>query len=141
MPTEAMIEDGMLHRIREMRDIDFAQQQVYVSGKRIDIIYKTKESDDLTAIEVKIRDWKSALRQANLNKFAVSYSYVAIWREFAKPVMDNIESFAQLGVGVIVIDNDYSMSTLLKAYTPSVSLSESYQLNLRSSLIGATVIA
>jgi hypothetical protein len=78
-----------------------------MSQKRIDIVLKESETDHIIAIEVKIGDWKTALRQANLNKIACDKSYVAMWHKGSKGAIHNGESFKRLGVGLIVIDDAF----------------------------------
>lgn len=130
---EATIENRLLSSIRQRNNVVFAQQQVYVSGKRIDIVYKDECHEGLAAIEVKLSNWKSALRQANLNKFAVSHSYVAMWYEHANAAVENVDEFIDCGVGLIIIDSTYSMNIILRPRN-NPSLNRQYQENLSMNL-------
>ncbi|KKK86895.1 hypothetical protein LCGC14_2758670 [marine sediment metagenome] len=54
---------------------------------------------EIVAIEVKIYDWKTAIRQANLNKIACHESYVAIWHEFSHRALRKKELFEEIMSG------------------------------------------
>ena len=88
-------------------------RQVYFGGKKIDMVLVLNES--VSSIEVKISDWRGALRQANLNRLACDYSYVAMWHEDAGRAVDHLEDFVRLKVGLIIIDEN---STPFILYTP-----------------------
>src|SRR6185369_13572607 len=74
--------------------------QVLFSQKRIDIVLKNRDTEVIWAIEVKIGDWKTALRQANLNKMACNQSYVAIWHKFSHRAIRYEARFKALGIGL-----------------------------------------
>ncbi len=79
--------------------------QVSFSQKRIDIVLRNR--DTICAIEVKLDDWKTALRQANLNKIGCNQSYVAIWHKFSHRAIKYEARFKALGIGLIVINEKY----------------------------------
>jgi len=66
------------------------------------------------AIEVKVSDWKTALKQANLYTLIADKSYVAIWEKKRKVVLENIELFKQFGIGVILV-GDSCVDVILDA--------------------------
>lgn len=102
---EQTLENGLA---RYYRAINFGvRKQVWLSQKRIDIVLVEKDSKEIVAIEVKIHDWKTAIRQANLNKIACHKSYVAIWHEFSHRALQKKEIFEDLGIGLIVIGQKY----------------------------------
>lgn len=80
------------------------KRQVYYGGKRIDLIIYSENAS--SAIEVKLSDWRGALRQASLNKTACEESYVAMWHKQAASALDNIKEFAANKVGLIIVDNN-----------------------------------
>lgn len=84
------------------------KKQVSLSQKRIDIIVLENNTKEVFAIEVKIYDWKTALRQANLNKIVCHKSFVAIWHKFSHRVIDKKDIFEGLGIGLIIIDESYT---------------------------------
>lgn len=59
------------------------------------------------AIEVKVSDWKTALKQANLYTLIADKSYVAIWEKKRKVVLENIELFKQFGIGIILVGDSF----------------------------------
>lgn len=104
--SEKTIENNLLDYLSGYSDFK-VKNQVKFSRKRIDIVIKSDVLNEIWAIEIKIRDWKIALRQANLNNVACSHSYVAIWHQYAESALKNIGTFKKLGVGLMVVDNAY----------------------------------
>lgn len=72
--------------------------------KSIDLMFRDKKNGFLIAIEVKLRDWKRAVRQAALNTSYCHYSYIAIPYNLAEKI--NKETFGQLGIGLIGVKED-----------------------------------
>lgn len=72
--------------------------------KSIDILFKDKENGVLIAVEVKMSDWKRAMRQAALNTSYCHYSYVAIPYHLAEKI--DRDTFRQLGIGLIGVKED-----------------------------------
>ena len=60
---------------------------------------------DVSAIEVKVSDWKKAVAQASRNKIFAHRSFVALPESVAKRVKDEL-CFSTLGLGVIAISDD-----------------------------------
>ncbi len=133
MLSEKQIEDILTKGLIDSRRYNLALNQVYVAGKRIDIVLKTNDNE-LIAIEVKIKDWKTALRQANLNQFAVDKSYVALCSRYAMPAINNISRFASNGVGLMIISPDNTFKIVLPPKVTNDSISNTYKNNLLSSL-------
>lgn len=73
------------------------------SRKRIDIVL-LDSTKTLTAIEVKIRDWRSAIKQAFSNLFATDFSYVALWHNHVQNVDRDL--LAKTGIGLISIHHN-----------------------------------
>lgn len=102
--SEKRIENGLA---RHLSSCNFrVKKQVAFTQKRIDIV--VQNNSKTWAIEVKIYDWKGALRQAFQNKIACDSSYVAIWHEYSHRALNNKELFESMGVGLIIINADYS---------------------------------
>lgn len=81
--------------------------QVAFTRKRIDLVVKSDYHNEIWAIEVKVKDWKTALRQACLNTIACNLSYVAIWHKYASSALKNRNKFEELGIGLMVINERY----------------------------------
>ena len=112
--TEKKIENGLA---KYYQNSDFiVKKQVYLSQKRVDILAKQKDCNEIYAIEVKIHDWQTAIRQANLNRVYCNKSYIAIWHQFAHRAISNLDSFIQLGLGLVVVDSDFKPHLI---YDPS----------------------
>ncbi len=107
-------------------------RQVYFGGKKIDMVLVSEGT--ISSIEVKISDWKTALRQANLNRLASDYSYVAMWHEDAEKAIDNIDRFIAQKVGLIVLDKD---SKPFFVYSPKPELNNRLVDNSRSFLLAS----
>lgn len=83
------------------------ESQVSFTRKRIDLVIRSEIHDEIWAIEIKVKDWKTALRQANLNSVACNLSYVAIWYEYANAALKNRSRFEELGIGLMIVDENY----------------------------------
>lgn len=103
---EKTIENGLARHYRAIANYD-VKKQVLLSQKHIDIVLIEQNTKEIFAIEVKVYDWKTALRQANLNKIACHKSFVAIWHEFAHRALQKKDVFEDLGIGLIVIERGY----------------------------------
>lgn len=62
-------------------------------------------SDNIIAIEAKVRDWKSGIRQAMRYKEYADYSYLAIYENNISSCLANIEIFQKLGIGLIGVSD------------------------------------
>lgn len=90
--------------------------EVPYGRKRIDFVAVPRLNSDLwvVAVEFKVRDWKSALWQARLNRSVVHRSLVALNSEFL-PREDSYGLFRRAGVGLVAVDpENQSVSMLLE---------------------------
>ncbi len=78
--------------------------EVPMAKKRIDIICERKDSGEIIAIEMKLSNWRKALKQAIVNQVGVNKSYVAISEKCAKNI--DIELFRKYGVGLISVGEE-----------------------------------
>lgn len=62
-------------------------------------------SENIIAIEAKVRDWKSGIRQAMRYKEYADYSYLAIYEDNIAACLANISVFERLGIGLIGVSN------------------------------------
>jgi hypothetical protein len=104
--SEKTIENGLVKYLKEY-PFCTVYRQVELYRKRIDIIVKSEYYNEVWGIEVKIKDWKAALRQAVVNSIACAHTYVAIWHKHKNAAIKNKNKFEMLGVGLMVIDQDY----------------------------------
>lgn len=66
------------------------------------------------AIEAKVKDWKSGIRQALRYKEFADYSYLAIYESNSMACMQRLEMFQQLGIGLLLVSNDGQVSEAVK---------------------------
>lgn len=79
-------------------------EEVPISQKRIDLYFIHSNYPKTIAVELKIRKWRQALRQAYQNLFYAQKSYVALWHKFLnKKVILEISSY---GLGILNIKSD-----------------------------------
>jgi hypothetical protein len=103
---EKIIEEGLQNFLYKKSWFNVISQ-VSFTRKKIDLVVKSDIHNEIWAIEVKVKDWKTALRQANLNSIACNLSFVAIWHEYANAALKNKSRFEELGIGLMVVDKDY----------------------------------
>lgn len=80
--------------VREARIADWS-----LSTKRIDMV--AIRNRRMHAIELKVRDWRGALRQAYANLYAADYSYAALWHEASSRADHGI--FRAHGIGLLKV--------------------------------------
>ena len=68
-----------------------------LSTKKIDLV--CIKNRHVHAIELKVCDWKGALRQAYANLYVADYSHVALWHEAVRRV--NQDAFKKSGIGLL----------------------------------------
>ena len=81
--------------VYEVRIADWA-----LCTKRIDMVCIKNRS--IHAIELKVCDWKGAVRQAYANLYVADYSYVGLWHETAARV--DREAFKRSGIGLLEVN-------------------------------------
>lgn len=97
----------------------------YSANKLIDLNYVKKEDDLLIAertyrkavkqsiaIEVKLKNWKRALKQAYRYKWFSEKSFVCLPHSNIKPAIKNIHSFQKINVGLIELSPEGGMNIL-----------------------------
>lgn len=78
--------------------------EVRIRKKRIDLYFIHKYYPKTIAVELKIRKWKQALRQAYQNLYYAQKSYVGLWHKAVKP--DTIVGIDAYGLGILEIEKD-----------------------------------
>lgn len=102
--AEIDLEIALEHYFNKDKELSIqVRRQVYYGGKRIDLIVYSDAGS--SAIEVKLSDWRGALRQASLNKTACEESYVAIWHKKASAAIENLQEFTAHKVGLIIVND------------------------------------
>jgi predicted transcriptional regulator len=85
-------------------------------GKKYKAVKNTifNSSENIIAIEAKVRNWKSGIRQAMRYKEYADYSYLAIYEKHISACLKNIKIFKKLGIGLIGVSDD-GVKVYLKA--------------------------
>ncbi len=79
-------------------------REVPLGRKKIDVWCVSKREEESEAcIELKIRDWRTALWQAIINFQMAPKSYIAIWHKYAERVEKEATLLEQYGVGLISV--------------------------------------
>jgi len=96
------------------------EREVPLRKRVIDIICQNDE--EIIAIEVKVQNWKKALRQAIIYQLCANRTYVALCRKFSSRV--KLDFFFRYGVGLIEIDGSIDIKIESKR---NVALNPFYQ--------------
>lgn len=83
-------------------DILAFKDGIYFANK----VLKASTTSNIVAIEAKVKDWKSGIRQAMRYKEYADYSYLAIYESNVKTCLANIAVFENLGIGLIGVSNE-----------------------------------
>jgi hypothetical protein len=78
----------------------FAETEVAVLNRCIDLVYKNN-SDELVTIEIKLKDWKQALRQATDHQLYADKSYICLPRPQKKISEELLLALHDSGIGLI----------------------------------------
>jgi hypothetical protein len=92
--------------IRAFPKLDCCFTEVPFFGKHVDLVFTQHSMRTIYAVEVKLNDWRSALRQASLNQLFACYSYAA----FPARIADRLAKFGsqiflEHGVGIISVSD------------------------------------
>ena len=78
------------------------KEGAYVAERGI----KGATTENIIAIEAKVKDWKSGVRQAMRYKEYADYSYLAIYESHINNCLKNSMIFEQLGIGLIGVSDE-----------------------------------
>lgn len=79
-------------------------EEIAIRQKKIDLYFIHVNYPKTIAVELKIRKWKQALRQAYQNLFYAQKSYVGLWHEYLnKQAISEILSY---GLGILEVKPD-----------------------------------
>ena len=83
---------------------DHAVAEVPFFGKHIDILFASLCFRNFVAVEVKMKDWRNAFKQAALNQLGVQKSYVALPERLAQRLLSREgDVFRHYEVGLISV--------------------------------------
>lgn len=76
--------------------------EVPLGQKKVDLVCMPRNCDSpRVCIELKVKNWKAALWQANLNRQIADESYIAIWHRYSHRVQEDL--LEHYGVGLIAV--------------------------------------
>lgn len=78
--------------------------EVPLGQKRVDLLFVYRNFPRMIAVELKVRDWRQAFRQALQDKFCAHKVYVAIWHETIPRIDRTL--FHRYGIGVLEVNQD-----------------------------------
>ncbi|MGA8429507.1 MAG: hypothetical protein WB729_06775 [Candidatus Sulfotelmatobacter sp.] len=85
-------------------DQHFAFVEVPYFGKRVDLVFAGHGIDKLHAIEIKLKDWQGALKQAAVNQLFAHFSYVALPEARVRTLRpEQKDAFGRYHVGLISV--------------------------------------
>jgi hypothetical protein len=84
--------------------VPFDEIRIPVGQKRVDLMMVHRSYPKMVAVELKVSDWKTAVRQALFDTHCSHFSYVALWHE-ACPNVDKTW-LEKTGVGLISVTTE-----------------------------------
>lgn len=91
-----------LLRIRWTSQMSRASTEIRWHQKRVDL--GVMSDSGLVVVELKVSDWRRAVRQAFLNRWVADSSWVALWHDCITAAA--VEAAREAGVGVLVVTRD-----------------------------------
>jgi hypothetical protein len=82
---------------------------VQIGSKVLDIFAVSRSGRECLAIELKVNDWKRALKQAATYQVFANRSYVALHRARIRAALKHRRLFEQLGVGLMSVRRDVAI--------------------------------
>lgn len=84
--------------------VSFDEIRIPVGQKRVDLMMVHKHYPKMVAVELKVNDWKTAIRQALFDTHCAHLSYAALWHE----TIPNVDKtwLEKTGVGLISVTAD-----------------------------------
>ncbi len=86
-------------------------EEVEIAGRRADLV--AARTTDVAAVELKVKDWRAAVRQAMAYQLGADRSYVALplWR--AQEAYRSRHAFEAEGIGLLAVDAHGLVRTVL----------------------------
>lgn len=82
----------------------FITSEVPLGPKRIDLVCASEDLGKIIAVEVKVKNWKKAIRQALTYQLCADETYVAIHQRYSNSI--ERQKFEDLGIGLIIVKTD-----------------------------------
>ena len=97
-----MNEKRMHYLLDKKYNAFFRQHEVKFFRKKVDFVYFDADQR-IQAIELKIKDWRKALNQVDVNQLFAHFSLLGIWHKY----IDNIpfDLFKKYGFGLLSISS------------------------------------
>ena len=100
---EIEMEEKMLKYLETRQDVLLLGKEVPFLSRCIDIVFLNIDNQLIT-FELKIKDWRRAIKQALNHKLGADYSYICILKRKLTPgLQSNIESAK---IGLVMFDNE-----------------------------------
>lgn len=137
IPSEKEMIEIFLGILNKESGREYVQaKEVRFFKKRVDLVQIPKKRDNsfgaAHAIEFKICDWKTGLKQAKRNRILFPYNTLAIWKDFSHRV--NKDELETEGIGLIVISHNESDQLLNPKRSPYID--RFHHRRLRKQIIG-----
>jgi len=102
-PRASIAEKALLAPLRRLFPAErFAlRTEVPFRGKNIDVLLLDRKTRRLVAVELKVRKWRKALRQAAVYQLGAHQVYVALWHKHVSD--ERVARMSSHGLGVIEI--------------------------------------
>ena len=97
--SERRLADVMINYLRKENHVVAREVQYY--GKSIDIVAMPFDSDRLIAVEVKVANWKKAIKQAAINQTVAEECYVAMYAGYIHRV--DLQQLQKCELGLISV--------------------------------------
>lgn len=136
-----MYEYELFVPIKHLFNNDYiVEQEILIGSKRIDIVCAkpklqivngSSHFNEIVAVEVKIKEWRKALRQALVYQLSAKKVYIAMPHKYASKVQSKV--LEKYGVGLISINN--GNARIEKEARNSRYIIKSYQKALENAII------
>lgn len=102
--TEAQLAEPTRELFSRNGFVCFDEIRIPVGQKRVDLMMVHRHYPKMVAVELKVHDWKTAVRQALFDTHCAHLSYVALWHE----TIPNVDKtwLERSGVGLISVTNE-----------------------------------
>lgn len=123
-------EEDLYPAIREYFSTNYKlYREVPFFNKRVDVV--GIRDNEIIAIEMKLRDWKTAFRQAWVNQLFANKSYVAMWHKYIGKL--NYKYFVKYNVGIIEVKSNGTIKIIYEPHDnqPSKEMIRKVRIRLR----------
>ena len=100
---EIEMEEKMLKYLETRQDVLLLGKEVPFLSRSIDIVFLNIDNQLIT-FELKIKDWRRAIKQALNHKLGADYSYICIPKRKLTPGLQS--SIESAKIGLVMFDNE-----------------------------------